>query len=127
MAFRFGLLLALALALLGACHGKTIIPIPTGINWSPLDQLLSQAVSDGVFPGCVALVGSPKGVLYAKPFGSFTYGIPPPYNPGRNPNVTLDTLYDMASCSKVVGATSAIAQFYQRGELNLGMLFALPG
>ena len=31
-----------------------------------------------------------QGVLYAKPFGQFTYGIPPPFNPGMNPNVTLD-------------------------------------
>ena len=28
-------------------------------------------------------------------------------------------MFDMASCTKVTGATSAVAQFYQRGQLNL--------
>ena len=30
-------------------------------------------------------------------------------------------MWDMASCTKVTGATSAIAQFYQRGEIDLGL------
>lgn len=29
----------------------------------------------------------------------------------------------MASCTKVTGATSAVAQFYQRGELDLSENF----
>ncbi|KAF2078278.1 hypothetical protein CYY_000468 [Polysphondylium violaceum] len=89
--------------------------------WSPVDELLEGAVSNGTFPGCVALVGNKKGILYSSAVGSYTYGIPPVYHPPGidNPPMALDTLFDMASCSKVTAATTAIAQFYQRGELNL--------
>ena len=33
--------------------------------------------------------------------------------------VMVQTIFDMASCTKVTGATSAVAQFYQRGQLDL--------
>lgn len=57
-------------------------------------------------------------MIYKNVFGHFTYGVNPPFN-DFNPAVTFSTLYDMASCSKVLGATQAIAQFYQRGQVNL--------
>ena len=57
-------------------------------------------------------------MVYKNHFGHFTYGENPPRN-NNNPPVTYDTLWDMASCTKVLGATQAIAQFYQRGEISL--------
>jgi len=89
------------------------------IDWSPVDTVLEVAIANGTFPGCVAVVGNKEGFLYATAKGSFTYGVPPPMNNGENPPMTINTLFDMASCSKVTATTSAVAQFYQRGELNL--------
>merc|ERR1712137_62323 len=87
--------------------------------WSVVDQALQKGISTYGYPGCVAIVGDADGVLYWKSFGNYTYGKPVPLNDNTNPKVTLNTLFDMASCTKVTGATSAVAQFYQRGELDL--------
>jgi len=88
-------------------------------NWSSVDIVLKNAVSSGAFPGCVAIVGNEQGYLYAKGVGNFTYGIPPPLNFGINPPMQLNTMFDMASCSKVIAATTAVAQFYQKGIISL--------
>lgn len=58
--------------------------------------------------------------------GAFTYGIPPPETPGLNPKVAQETLFDMASCTKVLATTSAAAQFYERGEIDLDMPVSDP-
>ena len=103
------------------CLASFLLPGKTAFasneTWAEVDQVLLEAISDEAFPGCVAIVGAQNGTLYAKTFGNYTYGVPPPFSP--NSPMKLSTLYDMASCTKVVATTSAIAQFYQRGELNL--------
>jgi len=88
-------------------------------DFSGADEVLSQAILNGSFPGCVALIASSEGVLHKVALGNYTFGIPPPLNNGKNPPMEIETLFDMASCSKIVGATTATAQFYQRGELDL--------
>ncbi|KAL0212130.1 hypothetical protein RCL1_005756 [Eukaryota sp. TZLM3-RCL] len=95
-------------------------------EWSDVDKLINRGISDRVYPGAFAGVYSQKhGVLYSKSFGKFSYGEPLPYNPFP-PTVTDDSIFDMASCTKVVATTSAIAQFYERGELDLDMPLAHP-
>jgi CubicO group peptidase (beta-lactamase class C family) len=69
-------------------------------DWSGVDNVLSAAVQNRSFPGCVAVVGGQNGTWYAKAFGSFTYGLPAPAS-GSNPAVDLSTLYDIASLTKV--------------------------
>lgn len=87
-------------------------------DWSVVDQALEQWIQNKAYPGCVAAVGDSKGYLYYRAFGNFTYGLPTVLN-GDNPAMNIGTLFDLASVSKVVAATTAIAQFYERGELDL--------
>jgi CubicO group peptidase (beta-lactamase class C family) len=95
------------------------------LDWTPVDQILAEGVSSGAFPGCVALVADRTGVLYERAWGSFTYGLLPPYN-ADNPAVQLSTRYDMASLTKVMVATTAAMWFYQRGELDLDWAVSDP-
>ncbi len=83
-------------------------------SWKQLDELLQQGISIGVFPGAVAAVGNEEGLLYAKAFGKFTYNDSKLSQP-----MTLESIFDMASCTKILIATTAIAQFYERGEVDL--------
>lgn len=92
---------------------------PQDIDWTSVDLILENAIKNRTFPGCVALVANEKGILYLKAHGNYTYGDPTPFNYGLNPPMKPETLFDMASCTKVTATTSAIAQFYQRGQLNL--------
>jgi len=86
--------------------------------FDPVSNILQAAIKNGAFPGCVAVVGNRGGILYQKAFGHFTYGVPPPESP-NNPETKIDTIFDMASVSKIVGVTTAVAQFYERGQLDL--------
>lgn len=88
-------------------------------DWSVVDEALQKGIDTFGYPGCVALVGDSQGILYWKSFGSYTYGKPVPLNDNTNPPMIESTIFDMASCTKVTGATSAVAQFYQRGQLDL--------
>jgi CubicO group peptidase (beta-lactamase class C family) len=97
------------------------------IDWSGVDKILEDGIKDHTYPGCVAAVGDAKGLMYMKAFGNFTYGIPPPATPDHNPAVDVtQTLYDMASLTKVFVTTTATMQFYQRGELDLDMKVSDP-
>jgi len=89
-------------------------------DWSPIDQIIEQQIQAKTFPGAVAFIGNKNGVLYSNAYGSFTYGEPSPVN-GDNPPMTIETLFDMASLTKVTMTTTAIMTFYQRGELDLHM------
>lgn len=120
--------LVVALALLAE-------PAWASSQWAAVDAVLDQAVAAGAFPGAVAAVGNAQGLLYKRALGRFTYGQLPPRDPAGVPSVTLDTAWDMASCSKVMGATTAAARLAQLGLLDvqwpvtrvLGAAFAAQG
>jgi len=88
-------------------------------DWESLTKILDVAIANRVFPGCTAAVFTKDKQLYSVARGSFTYGVPPPHNPGRNPPMERTTLFDLASCTKVVAGTAAAALLYQRGLLDL--------
>lgn len=88
--------------------------------------MLLEKIDQKVFPGCAAAVMQDGKILFAQAFGNFTYGdLPAPVN-GDNPRVRLDTLWDLASLTKVTTTTSCVAEFYQRGELDLDTHIADP-
>jgi CubicO group peptidase (beta-lactamase class C family) len=81
-------------------------------DWSSLDSLLRERIPAGVYPGCTAIVGDLEHIYYHKAFGTLS-------RDKDSPAVHLNTLYDMASLTKVTMATTAAMTFYQRGELHL--------
>lgn len=81
-------------------------------NFSELDKLMNGAVKDKVFPGGVLLVGHRNRIVYNKAFGRFTYD-------KNSPEVTTNSVFDLASVSKVLGTTSAAMILYQEGLLEL--------
>ncbi|KAL0251818.1 hypothetical protein GEMRC1_001030 [Eukaryota sp. GEM-RC1] len=96
------------------------------VDWSPVDSLLQQGIQNKIYPAAHGLVYSKtKGLIYDKTFGYFSYGEPLPYNPVP-PKVTQTAIWDMASCTKVIATTSAVAQFYERGELPLDLPLSHP-
>lgn len=91
-------------------------------DFTPLHRILTDAIADGAFPGATAVVGSKaNGVLWSDAVGRYNYPSqsPPPLNNGTNPPMSLNTLFDMASCSKILGATTAAAILYEWGDLPL--------
>jgi CubicO group peptidase (beta-lactamase class C family) len=90
-------------------------------DFSAVDVALQAGVAARAYPGYAFALVTPNRVLHASFGGNFTYDgdVPPPLNHGSNPGMSVDSLFDMASCTKVVATTSAVARLYQLGLLAL--------
>lgn len=76
-----------------------------------LTAILRAAVADGAFPGAYALVGDSRGVLAEAGAGHLDWQTSP--QPDRH------TLWDLASLTKVIGTTTAMAQLVERGDVSV--------
>jgi len=79
---------------------------------SRLDSVARQAIASGGFPGAVILVGHQGKIVYHKAFGYRSI------LPGRQP-MTKDTIFDLASLTKVIATTTAVMQLVDEGRLSL--------
>jgi len=79
---------------------------------SVLDSILQDAVAKHAAPGFVCLVGHNGQVVYRKAFGERSL------EPTRTP-MTLDTIFDMASLTKVIATTTSVMRLVQEGKVKL--------
>jgi uncharacterized protein YbbC (DUF1343 family)/CubicO group peptidase (beta-lactamase class C family) len=77
-----------------------------------VDAIIQQAIHDGNIPGAVLVVGHNGKVMYRKVYGSRAL------EPRREP-MTLDTIFDMASLTKVIATTTAVMQLMEQGKVRL--------
>jgi uncharacterized protein YbbC (DUF1343 family)/CubicO group peptidase (beta-lactamase class C family) len=96
-----------------------ITPLPTlaaktagGNSLAVLDSIVQQAIHDGQIPGAVVLVWHNGQVTYSKAFGHRS--LEP-----RREIMTLDTVFDIASLTKVVATTTAVMQLVDHGRIRL--------
>jgi uncharacterized protein YbbC (DUF1343 family)/CubicO group peptidase (beta-lactamase class C family) len=73
---------------------------------------VQTAIRQGQMPGAVLLVWHNGQVMYRKAFGNRS--IEP-----RRETMTLDTIFDLASLTKVVATTTAIMQLMERGQVRI--------
>lgn len=99
---------------------KVILPSDAGVvddkALDKLDMFLQRCIVDGVFPGCRVFAAKDGKVFYDKSFGYYTYDKKHP--------VTEGTMYDMASCTKVLATTLAVMHLYEKHKLNLDKTIA---
>src|SRR3984957_6995415 len=97
----------LLMACAGLCVAQETFP------GSPaLDAAIDQAVQDGLIPGAVLIVGHDGKILHRKAYGSRSLV------PEREP-MTLDTIFDLASLTKVIATTSGAMKIFEDGKLRL--------
>ena len=77
-----------------------------------LDAALEQAVTEGRIPGAVLLVSHQGRIVHRKAYGLRSL------TPRREP-MTVDTIFDAASLTKVVATTPAIMKLFEEGKLRL--------
>ncbi|HKM29593.1 MAG TPA: serine hydrolase [Bacilli bacterium] len=80
-------------------------------NVEGLDSLIKAALVDDVFPGANYTLVTDKDEIY----GSFGKKAVYPEIEDND----LDTIYDMASCSKVISTTTSIMMLLEQGKLRL--------
>lgn len=74
--------------------------------------MIRQAISDGNIPGAVLIVGHDGRVIYRKAYGARAL------EPKREV-MTLDTVFDVASLTKVIVTTTAVMQLVEQGKVRL--------
>ncbi len=77
-----------------------------------LDSIVLDAIHEHQIPGAVLLVGHSGQVVYRKAFGNRAL------EPRREP-MTVDTIFDVASLTKVVATTTAVMQLVQQGKVRV--------
>ena len=94
---------------------RTDVPEAGGFRRDSLDRLdliMRKAITDSAFPGGQLLVARSGILVYNKSFGSLEYD-------RKSPRVNSNTLYDLASLTKVVATTSAVMKLYDDGRIQL--------
>lgn len=96
------LLLFVSLLILVSCEQK---------DTTEIDAIINKAIDDHVFPGAVLIVGNSESVIYQKAYGHFTYD-------SLSQNVSLNSIFDLASLSKVFGTGMCLMKAIDSGLVD---------
>ena len=77
-----------------------------------LDDVIAEAIKERKLPGAVVVVGRGDTVVLRKVYGDRAL------DPAREP-MTLDTIFDVASLTKVVATTPAVMMLVEEGKIRL--------
>lgn len=81
-------------------------------NFTDVDKVVHSAISDKAFPGAVVLVWKDGKIVFEKAYGSFTYDT-------CSAKVEINTIFDLASVTKVVATTTAAMLCYDKKLFSL--------
>jgi uncharacterized protein YbbC (DUF1343 family)/CubicO group peptidase (beta-lactamase class C family) len=87
-----------------------------------IEPLVREAIDEKKLPGAVVLVGRGDRIVYQKAFGN--RALVPAVEP-----MTLDTMFDLASLTKVVATTTSVMMLVEQGKIRLSDRVAvyIPG
>jgi len=77
-----------------------------------VDAIIQQAIHERQIPGAVLVVGHNGQVIYRRAYGD--RALEP-----RRETMTLDTIFDLASLTKVIATTTAVMQLVEQGKVRL--------
>lgn len=105
-------LLAATCATLFVGMFAAIAPAQTFSGSAALDASTEQAIGDGLIPGAVIVIGHDGKIVFRKAYGARALV------PARE-TATVDTIYDIASLTKVVATTPSIMKLYEQGKIKI--------
>ncbi len=73
-----------------------------------IDRIIESAIGK-IYPGATLLVGKPGEIVYQKAYGTLD---------GKKPT-NVETVYDLASVTKIVATTTAVMKLFAEGYLHL--------
>jgi uncharacterized protein YbbC (DUF1343 family)/CubicO group peptidase (beta-lactamase class C family) len=79
---------------------------------TPISEMAKRAIQTGKIPGAVILIGNQGKVVYRRAFGFRQL------KPKKLP-MALNTVFDIASLTKVIATSTAVMQLVETGKLNL--------
>ncbi len=81
-------------------------------DFTNIDEVIQSAITDSAFPGAVILVSKEGKIIYEKAFGHLSYD-------DTSAVVTTNTIYDIASLTKVIATTTAAMICYDRNLFDI--------
>jgi uncharacterized protein YbbC (DUF1343 family)/CubicO group peptidase (beta-lactamase class C family) len=94
---------------------RPTVPAAAQIDASRFDaipQLVNDAIREKKLPGAVVLIGHGESVVYEKAFGNRS--VEPSVEP-----MSIDTIFDLASLTKVVATTTSVMKLVEDGRIRL--------
>ena len=82
--------------------------------FAPAFELIRQSIADHAFPAASVAIAHHGNLVGLKAFGRLTYE-------PNSPEATTETVFDLASVTKVVATTSMAMILYERGLLDLDL------
>src|SRR5437763_7674021 len=77
-----------------------------------LDQVVQEAIHQNQIPGAVLIVGHEDKIVHRKAYGNRAL-VP------KAEAMTLDTIFDCASLTKVIATTSSLMRLFEQGRFRL--------
>jgi len=84
----------------------------TTAAWLTIDSIVNDAMARKAFPGAVVMAVHNGEIKYHKAFGNYEFD-------KKSLPVNLESIYDVASVTKISATTVAIMKLYEQGKLEL--------
>jgi len=92
----------------------TELPRPTEkreIMNQTIDSIVTDAIAQKAFPGCAVMAVKGGDIIFNKAYGNYTYDKQIP--------VSLESIFDLASVTKISATTVSIMKLYEEGKVSL--------
>ena len=87
-------------------------PVGTSPAWLVIDSIVNDGLARKAFPGCEVLAIQNGVIRYHKAFGHYEFD-------PRSLPVSLESIYDLASVTKISATTVSIMKLYEQGKLDI--------
>ncbi|HEX4875222.1 MAG TPA: glycoside hydrolase family 3 N-terminal domain-containing protein [Chitinophagaceae bacterium] len=77
-----------------------------------IDSISLDGIRQKAFPGCVILAAHKGEIIYHKSFGNYEYD-------PASPRMSAESIFDLASVTKVSATTVAVMKLYEEGKIKL--------
>lgn len=94
---------------------KTALPEDIGVSKDVIEnvsKVIEESIKEKAFPGATIAAGRKNGLFLMKEFGRLSYE-------ENSAPVKIDTIYDLASLTKVIVTTTACMKLWEEGKLKL--------
>lgn len=107
-----------AVGMIAATNGGLPVAAPATVGMSAkrletIDRVVTRGIKAGGFPGAAVVVGRKGSAVWEKGFGRIDWAA------SSSRVSATETIYDLASLTKVIGTTTAVMILYDEGRIKL--------
>ena len=105
------------------CFPRSAMPVRTDDRLTAIDDIVENYMGQGYFPGATIVVARGGKIVYEKAYGYAMLNDMGVRLDDPRP-MQMDTMFDMASCTKIMATTQSIMKLYSEGKIDLNATVA---